>query len=607
VRAENPLRQIAKQIDFTFIRDEVAKFYGKNGHESTDPDSHTSGCIDPERMKHSSQGLLRTVFGHRATAFSKDGTGRGTQHACLKLPSAIAPIIALLFILSTFSAFAPTNIVYNPTLDEGPDGWNFGGGNLEVTGGYVRVSGSFWQDLNTVPGRDYIVKFGWKYAIPRLHWGDETYDTFTNTPAASSWQHVYRYLRATTNLTRLLFENTSSGPALDNILVGWLQEPAQIVEQPQSRSSIDGGTVSFAVLADGGPPLYYQWFFNDQPIPTATNSFLIKNNLTPGDQGGYFIVISNSANSVTSQVAQLIVDPQPTTPVIVLQPEGSTIPAGYGYTLRAVALGSAPLQYQWSMNNVEIPNATNAALVFESIQETNAGTFTVNVFNAMGSVRSLPAMLSVSQPASGGGMVQVDTRSPSAPVFDVDGYTPVVRGVCVAQLYAGPSPKVLRPVGAPYAFLAAPFRGMLLGSRQVPDVPPGNLAYGQLRVWESAGGSSYEEARARGVKFGFSEVVSVQTRDPLQVPLKLPFRSFGLRYGVPLFTTGKLEVGGLRPDGRREWILVGEPGFRYLIEKGFSENWVPLTILTNDTTRVSFVDPDQQDSSLNFYRSRILD
>ena len=37
VRAENPLRQIAKQIDFTFIRNEVAKFYGNNGHESTDP------------------------------------------------------------------------------------------------------------------------------------------------------------------------------------------------------------------------------------------------------------------------------------------------------------------------------------------------------------------------------------------------------------------------------------------------------------------------------------------------------------------------------------------------------------------------------------------
>src|SRR6185369_12937608 len=37
VRRDHPLRRIAETIDFTFIREEVAKFYGKNGHESVDP------------------------------------------------------------------------------------------------------------------------------------------------------------------------------------------------------------------------------------------------------------------------------------------------------------------------------------------------------------------------------------------------------------------------------------------------------------------------------------------------------------------------------------------------------------------------------------------
>ena len=37
VRPENPLRRIAERIDFTFIRDEVAKFYGTKGNESVDP------------------------------------------------------------------------------------------------------------------------------------------------------------------------------------------------------------------------------------------------------------------------------------------------------------------------------------------------------------------------------------------------------------------------------------------------------------------------------------------------------------------------------------------------------------------------------------------
>ena len=37
VRPDNPLRRIAEKIDFTFVRDEVAKFYGNNGNESVDP------------------------------------------------------------------------------------------------------------------------------------------------------------------------------------------------------------------------------------------------------------------------------------------------------------------------------------------------------------------------------------------------------------------------------------------------------------------------------------------------------------------------------------------------------------------------------------------
>jgi transposase len=37
VRPDNPLRRIAEKIDFTFVRQEVAGFYGKNGNESVDP------------------------------------------------------------------------------------------------------------------------------------------------------------------------------------------------------------------------------------------------------------------------------------------------------------------------------------------------------------------------------------------------------------------------------------------------------------------------------------------------------------------------------------------------------------------------------------------
>lgn len=37
VRPDHPLRQIAKAVDFTFVRAEVASLYGRNGNESIDP------------------------------------------------------------------------------------------------------------------------------------------------------------------------------------------------------------------------------------------------------------------------------------------------------------------------------------------------------------------------------------------------------------------------------------------------------------------------------------------------------------------------------------------------------------------------------------------
>src|ERR1700719_2703349 len=38
VRPDNPLRQIATAIDFSFVRQEVAQTYGYNGHVSVDPE-----------------------------------------------------------------------------------------------------------------------------------------------------------------------------------------------------------------------------------------------------------------------------------------------------------------------------------------------------------------------------------------------------------------------------------------------------------------------------------------------------------------------------------------------------------------------------------------
>jgi hypothetical protein len=141
---------------------------------------------------------------------------------------------------------------------------------------------------------------------------------------------------------------------------------------------------------------------------------------------------------------------------------------------------------------------------------------------------------------------------------------------------------------------------------EVPDVPAAQVAYIQLRAWESSAGSSYAEARARGGKFGFSAITAITTLGQLSVPVAVSTPTFNLRSGNALFTTGSLQRGARLPSGSYQWLLTGNPGFRYLVEKRTPpNNWSPLLTLTNVTGTVTFTDPGN--ASAAFYRARILD
>jgi hypothetical protein len=526
------------------------------------------------------------------------------------LAAAKVGVLAVLICGINFRTQALTNIVVNGSID-GYGGWTPSNW-LEVNPGHVIFGGTFSQSLNTVPGRDYIVRFAVKYSMPRLRWGSEAYDTFTNWPSPSSWVTAYRHVHASSSLTLLSFEAVTGNVGLDEVVVGWLREPARILTQPQNRSTPEGGSASFTVGADGGPPLYYQWYFNDAPVLEATNHYMVQHEVSDVHVGNYYVIVSNVANAVTSTVATLTVDPSPKEPVIVYHPESQDVPAGYLHTLRSVAIGSSPLSYQWSFNGSELADATNSMLNFRPY-ETNAGSYIVRVSNRAGSSLSLPALLRVYALTNAeGGLLRVNTVpiprvQSEAPILDVDGITKLTRSNFIAQLYMGRSPEILRASGNVIQFNSS-FPGTLTATHPIPDFIPGERVYAQLRAWETVAGGSYEEARARGGKFGFSGIVSVIAPGVPSVPPTLPFTSFSLRYGLPEFAMGKLEFNRRLPDRTIEWALTGEPGFRYLIEKRFPpQNWEPLVILTNDTGRVTYSDPDQQNSSLQFYRSRMLE
>jgi hypothetical protein len=88
-----------------------------------------------------------------------------------------------------------------------------------------------------------------------------------------------------------------------------LISPPTFSAQPMSRGVVAGDSVQLIAAASGQPPPSFQWRFNGQDIPMATNSALTIANATINGAGGYLVVASSEGGSITSRVATLVVSP----------------------------------------------------------------------------------------------------------------------------------------------------------------------------------------------------------------------------------------------------------------------------------------------------------
>jgi hypothetical protein len=83
------------------------------------------------------------------------------------------------------------------------------------------------------------------------------------------------------------------------------------------------------------------------------------------------------------------------TPTVLTPPASQTADAGGGVVFEAEVAGSAPLSFQWSFNGSPLPGATERRLALNHLSPTHAGSYSVTVSNASGSVVSNPASLAV--------------------------------------------------------------------------------------------------------------------------------------------------------------------------------------------------------------------
>jgi hypothetical protein len=86
-------------------------------------------------------------------------------------------------------------------------------------------------------------------------------------------------------------------------------------------------------------------------------------------------------------------------PTITSQPAARTVTAFQTATFTVAASGGAPLFYQWRLDHALLSGATNSTLILSNVQASQAGDYSVDVFNAFGSVSSDRAVLTALIPA----------------------------------------------------------------------------------------------------------------------------------------------------------------------------------------------------------------
>jgi hypothetical protein len=187
--------------------------------------------------------------------------------------------------------------------------------------------------------------------------------------------------------------------------------PPTLTAHPANATVTAPATASFTVAATGTAPLAYQWQVNPGSGWTTvaagsggTTATYTTTATTAGDHGSQFrVLVSNSAGSATSNPATLTVN---AAPAITAQPSNATVTAPGTATFTVAATGTAPLAYQWQVNNggawANVITGSGGTTAAYTTAATTAGDhgrqFRVLVSNAFGGATSSAATLSVLVP-----------------------------------------------------------------------------------------------------------------------------------------------------------------------------------------------------------------
>jgi hypothetical protein len=184
-----------------------------------------------------------------------------------------------------------------------------------------------------------------------------------------------------------------------------------ILQSPQNVAVLAGQNAAFSTQVDGTPEPGFQWQRSSNNGATwealvegaeftGVNSTNLQLYAVALELNGQLFRLEalNPAGSALSSPARLTVTDGPTAPVMSLEPDGLMLLSGNAALLRAAASGTGPFYYQWWKDALLLVDQTNSTLVLDTTSASDAGGYFVVVSNAVGSVTSQVATITVDQP-----------------------------------------------------------------------------------------------------------------------------------------------------------------------------------------------------------------
>ncbi|MCX5771118.1 MAG: immunoglobulin domain-containing protein [Candidatus Hydrogenedentes bacterium] len=173
--------------------------------------------------------------------------------------------------------------------------------------------------------------------------------------------------------------------------IGW---PPTIVQHPESIEVTAGETATFQVVAEGTPPLHYEWIKDGEPLEWLDSPTYSITPVIMEDEGEYSCQVWNDFGDIQSYPAMLsVVVP----PAIITDPASQSVVVGGSVMFTVEASGDEPLAYAWYKDWILEPVITCPcpSYMISNAQPSDAGEYYCTVSNAGGSAQSGRAQLTV--------------------------------------------------------------------------------------------------------------------------------------------------------------------------------------------------------------------